>query len=778
MAARIVLVGLPAEDAAAVRQGLPTSVEAEVEEVGPLDGLGALADEPGSLGAVVLWDPGAGGGIAFAQRIARIDRDVPIFIVAPPERLDAVRRAVQVAPFVGGQVTAHSSAAVGALGPQIAAAAKRVRGPDPSTTEAATPPPGYAEHVLRHAPIGIVTLDGERIVRALNPQAARMLAVDGDAAVGSSLRALVPEDYDAEVRALIESAEAGGAARTVLELPGSRFLEVSVSRYLGPGDEPATLMILGDVTDRERGALRLEHLQAVTDAALGSLDLDQTLDELMTRIRAALEVDAVAVVLLDESGRELRVRASQGLDAHIADVAIPLGEGFSGRIAVDRRPLRIETVAPTDVVDAAYPMSPGSLLGVPLIVAGSLIGVLHVGSTTSRAFTDDDEALLSLVGHRVALAINQARMYAHEHQTAEVLQRSLLPQRLPEVPGLELAATYLPGGPEIEVGGDWYDVSALDGGRVTFSIGDVVGRGLDAAAVMGHLRAALRAYAIEGHPPGAALQRLNELVTHGARTLATAVHMSWEPDGRLRVACAGHPPPLVVGPDGDVTLIDEPRGPALGILPFATYEEAEVELLPGARVVLYTDGLIERRSESIDVSLERLKEVARDAPDGAQALADHLLEGLLEGHGADDVALLVVEAPRVGQRLELEVSVAPESLGVVRTHLRRWLSEHGVAADVAQDVVVASGEAVTNVIEHAYGPGHATVRVEAEMRAGTATVTVRDHGRWRDQRDLNRGRGTPMMEALMDEVTIDTGADGTVVRLSRVVNPKASEEAA
>ena len=415
MAARIVLVGLPAEDASAVRQGLPSSTA--VEELGPLDGLTALAENPADLGAVVIWDPGAGGGISFAQRVAKIDRELPIYIVAPPERLDAVRRAVQVAPFVGARVAVHSSAALGSLGLQINAAADRAR----ERREAAEPParaapqPGYAEHVLRHAPIGIVTLDSEGTVRALNPQAARMLAVDGDAAIGSSLGSLVPEEYHADVRALIESAEAGGAARTVLELPGSRFVEVSVSRYLGPGDEPATLMILGDVTDRERGALRLEHLQAVTDAALGSLDLGQMLDELMTRIRAALDVDTVAVVLLDESGRELRLRASQGLDADLADVSIPVGEGFSGRIAADRRPLRIETVAPTDVVDAAYPMSPGSLLGVPLIVAGSLIGVLHVGSTTPRAFTDDDEALLGLVGHRAALAINQARMYAHEH---------------------------------------------------------------------------------------------------------------------------------------------------------------------------------------------------------------------------------------------------------------------------------------------------------------------------------------------------------------------------
>ncbi len=637
---------------------------------------------------------------------------------------------------------------------------------------------GWAEHVLRHAPIGVATLDTGGVVLGLNPEAARMLGVDRDEAQGLLLEKFVPPEARTELRRLIDSVAADQPARGVLQLEGARFVEVSGSRYIGPGQEPATVVILGDVTGRERGAARLRHLQAVTDAALGSLDLDRMLDELMTRIREALNVDTVAVLLLDDAAGLLRIRASQGLDPAIEEVAVPVGEGFSGRIAATREPYRLRRVESHDVVDEAFALSPTSLLGVPLIVAGEFIGVLHVGSAAARDFDDDDEALLQLVGNRVALAINQARAYAHELETAGVLQRSLLPQRLPDVPGLSLAATYLPGGAGVDVGGDWYDVTPLDGGRVALSIGDVVGRGLPAAAVMGHLRAALRAYAVEGHSPGAALQRLNELVMHGGRGLATAVQMTWSPDGRLRIAVAGHPPPLLVGPDGTPSLIEGVGGAALGVMPFATYEEVEIELEPGARVVLYTDGLVERRGESIDVSLQRLVDAAGDAPVGPQPLADRLLERLLGGHAEDDTALLVVEAVAVGPNLDLELPVHPETLAVVRTHLRRWLGAKGVPESVAHDIVLASGEAVTNVIEHAYGPGTAKFRLEAEMDDGTAVVTVRDYGRWRARDEAAGGRGMPLMEALMDSVAIETGDGGTVVRMTRRVLPGQNREAA
>jgi PAS domain S-box-containing protein len=782
---RIVLVGLPADAAALTEQGLADAGIADVVELAPQEAIADLVRDAEDVGAVVTWDPGAGGGIAFAQRIARIDRDLAVLIVAPPERAEAGSRALQFAPFLGDDVTARSTDDLEGLAAEIAEAAARTRDrrarvrparAHPDSTLAGTRPdpaewmPGYAEHVLRHAPVGIATLDAGGVVRALNPEAARMLAVDRETAIGRRFADVVPAEHRTAAGGLIASHEQEPDDRLVLEFNGERrayFVELSASRYVGPGDDLETVVILGDVTARELAAMRLRHVQAVADVALGNLDLEHLLDELLTRIREALAVDTAAVMLVDESGDALRVRAHQGLNPALGDVRVPVGEGFSGRIAQTREPRRVSRVEAHHVVPAAFGVSPEALLGVPLLVAGDLIGVLHVGSATQREWDADDQALLQLVGDRVALAINQARLYAHEQETAEVLQRSLLPQRLPDVPGLNVAARYNPGGAGMEVGGDWYDVTPLGGGQVAVSIGDVIGRGLRAAAVMGHLRAALRAYAVEGHSPGEALKRLNDLIIHGGGNMATAAQMTWDPSGSLRVASAGHPPPLLLGPDGDARLIDEVGGAALGVMPFTSYEETSVELPPGARVVLYTDGLVERRGDSLDRSFERLIEAARNAPPGADSLAERLLERLLGGKTDDDAALLVLEAPPRGARLELELPVAPESLGVARTHLRRWLLEHGAEHDTVEAIVVASGEAASNVIEHAYGPGSATFRLEAERDDGDAVVTVRDSGRWREERNGHHGRGTPLMKALMDDVAIDTGDAGTAVRLRR-----------
>jgi PAS domain S-box-containing protein len=779
---RIVLVGLPADVAAPARAGLVASGRADVADLAPQEALADLVRDAEEVAAIVTWDPGAGGGVAFAQRVARIDRDLAVVVVAPSERAEASARAVQFAPFLGEDVVARSTDDLERLGMDVAAAAERTGGrraarehddprPDAKLEDPERSVAGYAEHVLRHAPFGVAALDSAGVLLAFNAEAARMLAVDADDAIGRRFDDLVGPDRRGDVRRLIASAggddpAATAAVRCVLELGGDgerRSIELSVNRYMGPGEALATVVILDDVTARERAAARLHHLQAVTDAALGTVDLDDLLDRLLTRIREALAVEAAAVLLVDETGDSMRLRAFQGLDPALEGITVAIGEGFAGRIALERVPRRLPRVQ-GHLVASPLVAGLGSLLGVPLTVGGDLIGVLDVGSTAQREFDDDDQILLQLIADRVALAISQARLYGQQYETATVLQRSLLPQRLPDVPGLRLAVRYLPGGPDIDVGGDWYDVTPLGSGHVVLSIGDVVGRGLGAAAIMGHLRAGLRAYSIEGHQPGAALQRLNDLVVHGGRGMATAAHMEWDPDGTLRIARAGHPPPLLVDPDGSARLVEEGGGPALGVMPFASYDDVTVDFPPGARIVLYTDGLVERRGESLDRSLDRLVQAARGAPPGAEALAERLLERLLERDADDDAALLVLEAPPRGPRLELDLPADPEALGLVRTHLRRWLLEHGADRDTVADFVVASGEACTNVIEHAYGPGSASFRLEVSHENGDAVVTVRDSGRWRDGAGEH---GTALMRALMDDVTIERGDGGTVVHLRR-----------
>ena len=259
---------------------------------------------------------------------------------------------------------------------------------------------------------------------------------------------------------------------------------------------------------------RLHRIESVTDAALVHLDVEDLLGELLDRVRELLEVDTASVFLLDFSTQQLVATAARGIEAVVRQgIRVPMGKGFAGRVAAEKRPVIIERVDHTNVL---YPILREhgicSLLGVPLLISGTVIGVLHVGTLAPRRFTDDDVSLLQIAADRVASA-TQSRRVEVDRAAAAVLQRSLLPARLPVVPGLELAARYVPaesGG----VGGDWYDVFTLPSGWLCIVIGDVVGRGFVAADVMGRLRSGLRGYALLGGDPTEVLGRLDQQVQH------------------------------------------------------------------------------------------------------------------------------------------------------------------------------------------------------------------------------------------------------------------------
>jgi serine phosphatase RsbU (regulator of sigma subunit) len=247
-----------------------------------------------------------------------------------------------------------------------------------------------------------------------------------------------------------------------------------------------------------------------------------------------------------------------------------------------------------------------SLLGVPLLISGTVTGVLHVGTLTPRRFTDNDVRLLQIVADRVAFA-TQSRRAEIERTAATVLQRSLLPAQLPVVSGLEMAARYVPaehGG----VGGDWYDVFTLPSGWLCIVIGDVVGRGLIAADVMGRLHSALRAYALLGGDPTEVLGRLDQHVQHfDPETMATVVLAMFEPSlERLHLSSAGHPPPVLALPDHPAALLDMPSDPPIGVRGGLRRRATTITLPPGALLCFYTDGLVERRGSSLDAGLERL----------------------------------------------------------------------------------------------------------------------------------------------------------------------------
>jgi serine phosphatase RsbU (regulator of sigma subunit) len=279
---------------------------------------------------------------------------------------------------------------------------------------------------------------------------------------------------------------------------------------------------------------------------------------------------------------------------------------------------------------------------VPLRLDGEVIGTLHVSTSEVGRFGEDDLRLLEAVGDRAALAIGHAQLRERERNLAETLQRSLLPRVLPAAAGVRLAARYLPRGADGPVGGDFYDAVALPGDRVGLAIGDVAGKGLGAAAAMGQVRAALHAYALEDPDPARVLARLDGFVA-AMDTMVTALFVTIDRAGEMAIASAGHPPAVLVDAAG-TRLVTGALTPPLGCNAPPSAASERLRLGHGARLLLYTDGLVERRDERLDLSLEALRTVVASSPPALDALCDRVLEALSPDGGVwpDDVALLAV----------------------------------------------------------------------------------------------------------------------------------------
>jgi serine phosphatase RsbU (regulator of sigma subunit)/anti-sigma regulatory factor (Ser/Thr protein kinase) len=522
----------------------------------------------------------------------------------------------------------------------------------------------------------------------------------------------------------------------------------------------------------EEEVIALEDVQQVTESALAYLDLDDLLNELLERVTDMLNADTAAVLLVEEGGRTLAARAAKGLEEEVEQgFRLPVGRGFAGRVAFAREPVVIENLHESHI----QPVNPlfrqkgiNSLLGVPLLVEGEVIGVLHVGSFTQREFNERDIELLQLVANRVSLSIERSRLMV-QGRIAATLQRSLLPRNLPQVPGLRMAARYLPAADESAVGGDWYDVIELDNPCLGFVIGDVAGHGMAAATFMGQLRSAIRAYALDTSGPAEVLTKLAGFSDRMHSRMATVIYATlnlntWE----VRIARAGHPYPLLVRSDGSTIFLSDAGGPPLGTLSGHVYDEQSVSLSAGETLLLYTDGLIERRGRSLSHGEESLVEVASSAPREpelkCQAITTQLTEGAVM---ADDIAVLVVQTVGLHELLEVEVPAEPAQLATARHLIRRWVEANQGTDDDCAAFAIAVSEACANSIEHAYGPKDATIELRASLVEGTATVSIRDHGSWREPRGGNRGRGIQIMREFMDDVSIESDERGTSVNLRR-----------
>jgi anti-sigma regulatory factor (Ser/Thr protein kinase) len=394
--------------------------------------------------------------------------------------------------------------------------------------------------------------------------------------------------------------------------------------------------------------------------------------------------------------------------------------------------------------------------------------VVWVELAEHRPFSPEDHTLLTVLAGRLGQGLQRVYQLDEQRETAVALQHAMLgPTNLPG----GFAVRYHPASRPLQVGGDWYDVVDLDGGRVALIVGDCVGHGLAAATVMGQLRSACRALLLEQSSPSAALAGLDRFAARlpAARcTTAFCAVLTLE-TGELVYSNAGHPPPILVHADGTTLQLDAAHGLPLALRPDWSRPEVRVTMPPRATILLYTDGLVERRGSSIDAGMDRATDLVQD---GRSQSLDEVADGLMsrlepEGGYPDDVAVLLYRQPAP---LAMEFTADVNHLGPSRSALRSWLGQAGVEPDQIYDVLIATGEAVANAIEHGHRDRpEGTVSVRATAAVDRLQVTVTDTGTWKASNtvaNVNRGRGIILMRGLMEDFTIHSDDAGTTVHMN------------
>jgi PAS domain S-box-containing protein len=391
----------------------------------------------------------------------------------------------------------------------------------------------------------------------------------------------------------------------------------------------------------------------------------------------------------------------------------------------------------------------------------------------ARPLTAEDRALFALLCGYLGQALHRAHLTDQQRETALALQRAILgPSRLP--PGF--AARYEPASRPLEVGGDWYDLVELPDGRIGIVVGDCVGHGLEAATVMGQLRSACRALLLQDASPAQTLSAMDRFAAliPGAFCSTVFCGILDRASGRLTYSSAGHPPGILAYPDGRIEGLNGGRSFPLAVLRDTRRTEVTCSLPGRSTLLLYTDGLVERRRATFDAGMAQAAEALRQGQDaGVDDLASRVMGSLAPPGGyEDDVALVLVRQPGP---FDVTFPASQGQLTPVRAALRAWLGRCGLSRRLAQDVLVAAGEACANAIEHGHrdAPGQ-PIRLRAEATVTRLRLTVTDSGSWRPARpaaDPLRGHGIGLMRALMEQVTIGPAATGTTVDMEVPIPP-------
>lgn len=504
---------------------------------------------------------------------------------------------------------------------------------------------------------------------------------------------------------------------------------------------------------RESAVLRLATAVGVARSVAEVLSI--TLDE----CRLVIDVQRVVAAMWPASGGEPAIQvAGESAASNWGDLDPSLRHTFQE--ARHQLPLTVQPIE--------WPDAPGKSRGIVAVLSGGGDLALWLELRIPRWISAEDRLLVTvLVGH-LSLAMQHVRQFEIARDTSLTLQRAML---TPMEPPTGFAVRYEPAVLPLEIGGDWYDVLPVGDHQIGIIVGDCVGRGLSAAAVMGQLRSSARALLLTGAEPARLLEQLDSAAALIPDAYCTTVFLAIldTQSGVMRYSNAGHPPAVLATPQSQSTLLTDAHSVPLAVHRDDARPQASQELLPGSTLMLYTDGLVERRDAPIDDGIQRVGDVVMDTMQlPIDAVADVVLEELAPAAGYDDdVAIVVYRRPQPSFHIETEASA--ERLSEIRHQLAAWLRAASIPEQLCADIVLAVNEACANSIEHAYrGEDPGNMRVHAEIKSGRARVRIVDNGSWKPPpADPGpRGRGLILIKAVSDRVELDRAQSGTTVDIS------------